>query len=266
MRSLSTELIRHKRITTTEAKAKEAGRFVEGLITKAKRAHLAEKEGGELNLAARRHLGKVIQDRAILRELFNEVAEKVANRPGGYTRVIRIGRRNGDGAEMAVLELVDYNLERDDSAARSRSKKTMSRAERVKRSQQKQAAAAEADEAATEEAPAEEVAVEDAPVEDAPAEETVAEETTEQVDSEDVQEKLEEVPAPESGGGGTVPEDATNDAPEDAPVDAAPGYDNQTEEIASVEDPAEPLTEEQTAQEIKKPAPEDDGADDEAKG
>ncbi len=143
MRSLSTELIRHKRITTTEAKAKEASRFVESLITKAKRAHLGEKEGGEMNLAARRHLGKVIQDRAILRELFTEVAPKVASRPGGYTRVVRIGRRNGDGAEMAVLELVDYNLERDESAARSRTKTTISRAERVKRSQQKQAAAAE---------------------------------------------------------------------------------------------------------------------------
>ena len=114
MRSLSTELIRHKRITTTEAKAKEAGRFVESLITKAKRAYIAEKGGGEMNLAARRHVGKIIQDRAILRELFGEVAQKVVDRPGGYTRVVRIGRRNGDGAEMAVLELVDYNLDRDE--------------------------------------------------------------------------------------------------------------------------------------------------------
>ncbi len=138
LRSLSTELIRHKRITTTEAKAKEASRFVESLISKARRAWNAEKDGGALNLHARRIVGRDIQDKGVLRELFSSVAEKVADRPGGYTRVIRIGQRNGDGAEMAVLELVDYNTDRDESAVRSRSKNLMSRAERVRRSQEKQ--------------------------------------------------------------------------------------------------------------------------------
>ncbi|MGE3802287.1 MAG: 50S ribosomal protein L17, partial [Candidatus Kapaibacterium sp.] len=94
LRSLSTELIRHKRITTTEAKAKEASRFVEGLISKARRAWNAEKEGGAMNLHARRIVGRDIQDKGVLRELFSSVAEKVADRPGGYTRVIRIGQRN----------------------------------------------------------------------------------------------------------------------------------------------------------------------------
>lgn len=138
LRSLSTELIRHKRITTTEAKAKEAVRFVEAIISRAKRAYLAERDGGPANLHARRIIGRDIQDRSVVRELFTNVAPKVAERPGGYTRVIRIGRRNGDGAEMAVLELVDYNLEQDENAVRSRSKKLMSRAERVRRSQEKQ--------------------------------------------------------------------------------------------------------------------------------
>lgn len=138
LRSLSTELIRHKRITTTEAKAKEAVRFVEAIISRAKRAYLAERDGGPANLHARRIIGRDIQDRTVVRELFTNVAPKVAERPGGYTRVIRIGRRNGDGAEMAVLELVDYNLEQDENAVRSRSKKLMSRAERVRRSQEKQ--------------------------------------------------------------------------------------------------------------------------------
>lgn len=238
MRSLSTELIRHKRITTTEAKAKEAGRFVESLITKAKRAYLAEKDGGEMNLHARRNIGKIIQDRVVLRELFSDVAAKVADRPGGYTRVVRIGRRNGDGAEMAVLELVDYNLERDESAARSQSKKTISRAERVRRSQQKQ-------EPKKEETPADAPAADQAEV----VEETSAEE------------KLENVEAPEAAAENTVAEDQTDVTPEDAPVENAPGYDNQSLEIATGEDPAEPLARQQSAEEIKKPAPEEGETD-----
>jgi len=235
MRSLSTELIRHKRITTTEAKAKEAGRFVESLITKAKRAYLAEKDGGEMNLHARRNIGKIIQDRVVLRELFSDVAAKVADRPGGYTRVVRIGRRNGDGAEMAVLELVDYNLERDESAARSQSKKTISRAERVRRSQQKQVAAKD-------EAPA------DAP-DGAVAEETSAEE------------KLENVEAPEAAADNTVATDQIDVIPEGEPVEGAPGSGNQSVEVATGEDPAEPLARQQSAEAIKKPAPEEGETD-----
>lgn len=243
MRSLSTELIRHKRITTTEAKAREASRFVEGLITRAKKAYLGEKEGGELNLHARRNVGKIIQDRAVLRELFSEVASKVAERPGGYTRVVRIGRRNGDGAEMAVLELVDYNLDRDESAARSRTTKTISREERVRRSRQKQAEKA------------------------AGAGETASEETAavEETDEATAEEKLENLEKPSSGGGsGTVPSDETDVTPQDEPVDAAPGYDNVSQEVASDEGPAEPLAEQQSAEEIKKPAPEagEEGGDD----
>lgn len=238
MRSLSTELIRHKRITTTEAKAKEAGRFVESLITKAKRAYLSEKDGGEMNLHARRNIGKIIQDRGVLRELFSDVAAKVADRPGGYTRVVRIGRRNGDGAEMAVLELVDYNLERDESAARSQSKKTISRAERVRRSQQKQ-------EAKKDEAP--------------------AVEETEVVEESSADEKLENVEAPEAAAENTVAEDQTDVTPEDAPAENAPGYDNQSLEIATGEDPAEPLARRQSAEEIKKPAPEEGETDTDGK-
>ncbi len=96
-----------------------------------------------MNLHARRVIGRDIQDKAIVSELFGNVAPKVADRPGGYTRVVRIGRRNGDAAEMAILELVDYNTERDESAVRSRTKNLMSRAERVRRSQEKQKQAEE---------------------------------------------------------------------------------------------------------------------------
>lgn len=158
MQALTTSLIRHKRIKTTEAKAKEASRFAEAIITRAKRAHLAEQAGGSVDVHARRMVAKDIHDDAVLRELFTDVAPKVATRPGGYTRVVKLGQRLGDGARIAILELVDYNMDRDDSAARSRSKSVMSRAERVARSRAKQAAEAPAAPVAAETAPAAETA------------------------------------------------------------------------------------------------------------
>ncbi len=139
LQALATSLLRHKRIRTTEAKAKEARRFTEAIITRAKRAHLAE-TAGNLDVHARRVVARDIHDENVVRELFNEIAPKVASRPGGYTRVVKLGTRLGDGARIAIIELVDYNIDRDESAARSRSKGAMSRAERVARSRAKQAA------------------------------------------------------------------------------------------------------------------------------
>lgn len=171
LQALAVSLFRHKRIKTTEAKAKEARRYAEALITRAKNAYLAEREGAPSDVHARRVVARDIHDNAVLRELFSEIAPKVADRPGGYTRVVKLGQRIGDGARMAVLELVDYNTERDESAARTRSKSTMSRAERVRRSQAKQAAPAAAAPVA---APA---PVEEAPVSDAAEQAPVAEAT-----------------------------------------------------------------------------------------
>jgi large subunit ribosomal protein L17 len=139
LQSLATSLLRHKRIKTTEAKAKEASRFTEAIITRAKRAYLAEQGGDANSVHARRVVARDIHDGAVLQELFSEIAPKVAERPGGYTRVVKLGQRLGDGARMAIIELVDYNMERDENAARSRSKSAMSRAERVARSRAKQA-------------------------------------------------------------------------------------------------------------------------------
>lgn len=106
--ALSTELLRHKRITTTLAKAKETRTVVERLITRAKRAQAA-KDAPAVGVHARREVGRIIKDRAVLKELFTTIADKVASRPGGYTRIVKLGQRKGDGAEMAVLELVDFN-------------------------------------------------------------------------------------------------------------------------------------------------------------
>lgn len=97
--NLATSLFRHKKIKTTVAKAKEARIFVERLITKARKG----------DISARRYVARFIKDRDILKELFNEIAVKVGERPGGYTRVVKLGSRKGDGADLAILELVDYN-------------------------------------------------------------------------------------------------------------------------------------------------------------
>jgi large subunit ribosomal protein L17 len=141
LRGLATQLLRHKRIKTTEAKAKETRRFAEAIITRAKRAYLAEQAGGPINVHARRVVARDVNDPAVVTELFSEIVQKVANRPGGYTRVVKLRQRLGDAARVAIVELVDYNTERDEHAVRSRSKSTMSRAERVARSKAKAAKA-----------------------------------------------------------------------------------------------------------------------------
>lgn len=99
LRALATALIKHKKITTTVAKAKQTRLFVEPLITKAKND----------TVHARRLIARHIHDRKVLQELFSEIVPKIGDRPGGYTRVVKLGNRVGDAAEMAIIELVDYN-------------------------------------------------------------------------------------------------------------------------------------------------------------
>jgi large subunit ribosomal protein L17 len=99
MISLATALLKHKRIKTTLAKAKETRGFVEKLITKAKKDDLHSKK----------QVMDYIKDKEAVKELFSEIVPKIGDRPGGYTRVVKIGNRLGDAASMAVIELVDYN-------------------------------------------------------------------------------------------------------------------------------------------------------------
>lgn len=99
LNALATSLLKHKRIKTTEAKAKEARTFVEKLITKARKN----------DLHVRRQVMAVINDKEVIKELFGEILPKIGERPGGFTRVVKLGNRNGDAAPMAILELVDYN-------------------------------------------------------------------------------------------------------------------------------------------------------------
>lgn len=97
--NMACSLIEHKRINTTVAKAKALKRFVEPLVTKSK----------EDTTHNRRIVFSRLRQKDAVTELFREVAVKVGDRPGGYTRIIRLGNRLGDNAEMAMIELVDYN-------------------------------------------------------------------------------------------------------------------------------------------------------------
>ncbi len=99
LKNLSSALFMHKRIETTVAKAKELRGYVEPLVTKAK----------DNTTHSRRDVFSYLQDKYATKELFDVIAPKVGNRPGGYTRIVRLGQRQGDAAEMAIMELVDFN-------------------------------------------------------------------------------------------------------------------------------------------------------------
>jgi len=99
MRNLACQLIDHKRIVTTLAKAKALRVFVEPLLTKSK----------EDTTHQRRMLFSYLQNKEAIKELYDVVSAKIADRPGGYTRIIKLERRAGDAADMAMIELVDFN-------------------------------------------------------------------------------------------------------------------------------------------------------------
>ena len=142
-------MIKHKRITTTVAKAKALKKFVEPLITKSK----------DDTTNSRRVVFSNLQDKQVVTELFKEISVKIADRPGGYTRIIKTGHRLGDNAEMCFIELVDYN----ENMAKEKVAKKATRTRRSKKATTEAAAPAEAPVA---EAPAvEEVKAEEAKAE-----------------------------------------------------------------------------------------------------
>lgn len=122
--NLSVALITHKRIRTTLAKAKEARTVVEKLVTRARRALGTEGDGAKKNVHARREVFRFLRDREAVSVLFNDVAVKVGSRPGGYTRIVKLGQRHGDGAQVALLEFVDYNIAQTKQAAKEAKKET----------------------------------------------------------------------------------------------------------------------------------------------
>jgi len=151
--NMASSLIKHKRISTTLAKAKALRMYVEPLITKSKTD----------TTHSRRIVFSYLQDKETVTELFRDVAAKVATRPGGYTRIIKLNNRLGDNAEMALIELVDYN-EVYGKEAEAAEKKTTRRG----RTKAKKADAPAAE--ATSETAVEETPATDAPATDAPAE------------------------------------------------------------------------------------------------
>ena len=135
MCNLATDLFLHKKLVTTEAKAKELRPFAESLITRARIAYRNEQTGnlpasrpnksgevvqGKVDFVQRRQVGRFIRNKAVLQELFDTIAPALAERNGGYTRIIKLGPRRGDGGKEAIIELVDFSLPQDGVARRKK--------------------------------------------------------------------------------------------------------------------------------------------------
>ena len=154
MANMTISLIKNKRITTTLAKAKALRVYAEPIITKSKND----------TTHSRRTVFAYLRDKESVQELFSTIAEKVANRPGGYTRILKLGNRMGDNAEMAMIELVDFNEYTDGIGKQDKAAKPKTRRGKAKTA----APAAEVAETKVEEAPVAETKVEEAPATETP--------------------------------------------------------------------------------------------------
>ena len=117
LQSMSAALLEHKRITTTFGKAKALRRFIEPIIT----------HGKDDSTHSRRQAFRKLNDKEAVKTLYDEVAATVGDRPGGYTRIVKLGYRAGDAAEMAIIELVDYNDVKPEGSSSSKRKTRRSR-------------------------------------------------------------------------------------------------------------------------------------------
>jgi len=148
LRNMVTSLFQHEKITTTDARAKELRKLAEKMITLGKRG----------TLHARRQVLQVIQDKKVVAKLFEQIAPRYQERPGGYTRIIKLGHRSGDNASMSIIELVEEEL-----TIKPKKKKAASKAE------------TKVEAPAVEETATEETSAEEAPVEEEAAEVPAAE-------------------------------------------------------------------------------------------
>ena len=176
--NMASSLIMEKRISTTVAKAKALRKYVEPLITKAKSD----------TTHSRRVVFSYLQNKESVQTLFHEVADKIAARPGGYTRILKTGNRLGDNADMCIIELVDFN---EVMLTESKPEKAKTRRGRRKSSDTK-AAPVKAAAEAVEEAVIEDAVVEEAVIEDAVVEEEAVAEAQAEVEEEVVAEVTEE--------------------------------------------------------------------------
>jgi len=218
--NMASSLIMHKRIETTTAKAKALKRYIEPLITRSK----------DDSTHSRRVVFSYLQDKEAVTELFREVSAKVADRPGGYTRIIRLGNRLGDNADMCMMELVDFN--ENLLAEKASAKKSSSRRRRggSKKKEEETGAVetAVAEEVAEEATSAEEVVAEEV-VEEAVAEEVVAEEAVEEVAEAVAEEPVAEVEEPAAEAPTEGPE-AIAEEPEEPAAEEEPTKDDDKKE------------------------------------
>ena len=200
--NMASSLILHKRIVTTVAKAKALRKYVEPLITRAK----------EDTTHSRRMVFRYLQNKQSVQELFNDVSERVMDRPGGYTRILKTGHRLGDNASMCVIELVDYN---ESMLKEAKPKKSKTRRGRRSKSGSKAAAAAVATEAV------------DTPVEAATAEEAIeTEQASEEEAAVETADSTEEASAEAQETAETAEEPAAEAEPE-APAAAEEATDSE---------------------------------------
>ena len=205
--NLATALFTHGRIQTTETKAKRLRPLAERMVTFAKRG----------DLHARRRVMTVIRDKSAVHRLFTEIAPLVAEREGGYTRIVKIGFRKGDNAPMAVIELILDPVQKKPSAKKARLKEEAEKA--AKEAEKAAKAAAKKAEAEASEA-----------AEAADAEATYA--VVEEAATEEAVEVAEETPAAEEAA-------AVEPAAEEAPAEEAPAEEAAAEEAPAEEAPAE---------------------------
>jgi len=212
--NMASSLILHKRIETTVAKAKELRKYVEPLITKSK----------DDSTNNRRVVFAYLQNKESVKELFGIVSEKVANRPGGYTRIIKLGNRLGDNAEICFIELVDFNETMLAASAEKAGKTRRSRRSGAKKEDSSEAIVAAVP---SNEAPSAEVIEDEAPsaevIEDeAPSAEVIEDEVVlEEVVAEEApapEEAVEVVDETEVAALEVAPEEAVAEEPTDAPV------------------------------------------------
>lgn len=187
--NMASSLIMHKRIFTTTAKAKALRKYVEPLITKSKEAYNKTQEE---SMHSRRTVFASLQNKYAVAELFGGVAEKVGDRPGGYTRIIKTGNRLGDNAAMCFIELVDFNdnMMKDTKKATTKTRRSRSRS----KSADATTTAVSAETKTTEKAPKEVKAetVQQTPVDETEAENAVTIDETEATENGETSENKEE--------------------------------------------------------------------------
>ncbi len=221
MASMATALILNKRINTTLAKAKALRVYVEPLITRSKVD----------STHSRRMVFSYLKNKHAVSELFREIAQKVADRPGGYTRILKTGYRKGDAAEMCFIELVDYNtamLKTEEETQQKRTRRGRRRGKKAKEEDQVKVASQEAT-AETPVAPEEEISETDAPA----------------------QENVPEDKAPEDAAGEEAPQEEKT--PEDKAGEEAP-QEEKTPEDDTPEDKTEEEAPDKEGSEPEKPA------------